>query len=178
MQVFKRFPLLRPLQYLAAPIAKLKALSAMAAAVRDSVLRHIERRSNTEHVDLFDYVLPADRPVPSDKRKLVHIGALAQQMMFAKYGPMSDWYYGTLVFLLEEPEYLHNLPKELRDRFATYHDITSSALASLPILHACLEEALRLLPSNNIDLPRISSGAIIDGHYIFKGVTLPLCSPS
>jgi len=42
------------------------------------VLRRIDRRGNTEHVDLFDYVIPADRPVPSDQRELIHIGALAQ----------------------------------------------------------------------------------------------------
>lgn len=78
MQVFKHFPLLHPLQFLAAPIGKLKALSGMEAAVRDAVLRRIDRRGNTEHVDLFDYVIPADRPVPSDQRELIHIGALAQ----------------------------------------------------------------------------------------------------
>ena len=113
MQVFKRFPLLHPFQYLAAPIAKLKALSGMEAAVRGGVLRRIERRGNTEHVDLFDYVLPADRPVPSDRRELTHIGALAQQMMFANFGPVSDWYYGTLIFLLENPEYLQYLSEEI-----------------------------------------------------------------
>ena len=146
----------------------------MEAAVRDGVLRRIERRGNTEHVDLFDYVLPTDCPIPSDQRELVHIGALAQQMMFANYGPMSDWYYGTLVFLLEEPECLQYLAKEIRDRFEIYQDITASPLASLPILHACLEESLRLLPSNNTGLPRISPGAIIDGHYVPKEVSLPL----
>ncbi len=78
MQVFKRFPLLHPFHYLAAPIGKLKALSGMEAAVRDGVLRRIDRRGNTEHVDLFDYVIPADRPVSSDQRELIHIGALAQ----------------------------------------------------------------------------------------------------
>ena len=36
----------------------------MEAAVRDGVLRRIERRGNTEHAELFDYVLPADCPVP------------------------------------------------------------------------------------------------------------------
>lgn len=177
MQVFKRFPLLHPLQYLAAPVAKLKALSAMEAAVRDGVLRRIERRDNTEHVDLFDYVLPADYPVPSDPRELIHTGALAQQMMFANYGPMSDWYYGTLLFLLDEPECLQSLSKEIRAEFESYHDITSSALASLPLLHACLEESQRLLPSNNTGLPRRSPGALIDGHYIPKGVSPPSCSP-
>lgn len=174
MQVFKRFPLLHPLQYLAAPIANLKALSAMKAAVRDGVLRRIERRGNTKHVDLFDYVLPADHPVPSDERELVHVGALAQQMMFANYGPMSDWYYGTLVFLLEEPECFQYLSKEIRDKFESYHDIKPSALTPLPFLHACLEESLRLLSSNNTGLPRLSPGAVIDGHYIPKGVSPPL----
>ena len=175
MQVFKRFPLLHPLQYLAAPIAKLEALSAMEAAVRDGVLRRIELRGHTEHVDLFDYILPANRPVPSDQRELIHIGALAQQMMFANYGPMSDWYYGTLVFLLEELECLQYLSKEIRDKFESYHDITPGALTSLLYLHACLEESLSLLPSNNTGLPRINPGSIIDGHFVPKGVGFPFC---
>ena len=170
MQVFKRFPLLHPLQYLAAPIAKLKALSAMEAAVRNGVLQRIERRGDTEHVDLFDYVLPDGSPVPSDGRELIQVGALAQQMMFANYGPMSDWYYGTLLFLLEEPECLQNLSKEIRKTFGSYNDITPSCLNSLPILHASLEESLRLLSSNNTGLPRLSPGATIDGHFVPKGV--------
>ncbi|MCJ1386720.1 hypothetical protein MMC17_009846 [Xylographa soralifera] len=170
MQVFKRFPLLHLFQYLAAPVAKLKALSAMEAAVREGVLRRIERRGNTEHVDLFDYVLPADHPVPSDRAELTHIGALAQQMMFANYGPMSDWYYGTLLFLLEEPQCYPILAKDIRAKFESYHDITPSALASLLFLHACLEESLRMLSSNNTGLPRLSPGAVIDGHYVPKGV--------
>ena len=170
MQVFKRFPFLRPLQYLAAPIAKLKALSAMEEAVRKGVLRRIERRGNTEHVDLFDYVLPTDRPVPSDRRELTHIGALAQQMMFTNYNPMADWYYGTLLFLLEESDCLQYSSKEIRDKFESYHEITPNALTSLPFLHACLEESLRLLPSNSTGLPRICPGAIVDGQYIPKEV--------
>ena len=176
MQVFKRFPLLHFLQYLAAPLAKLKALSAMEAAVRDGVLQRIERRGATEHVDFFDYILPTNSPVPSDRRELIHIGALAQQMMFANYGPMADWYYGTLLFLLEEPKCLQALSKMIRDQFESYHDIIPNALASLPFLHACLEESLRLLSSNNTGLPRLSPGATIDGHYIPKGVCLLSCA--
>ena len=171
MQVFKRFPLLHFLQYLAAPMAKLKALSAMETAVRDGVLRRIGRRGSTEHVDLFDYVLPVDSPVPSDRRELIHIGAIAQQMMFANYGPMADWYYGTLLFLLEEPGCLQGLSQMIRDQFENYQDITPTALTSLPFLHACLEESLRLLSSNNTGLPRLSPGASIDGYYVPKGVS-------
>ena len=145
----------------------------MEAAVRDSVLQRVERRGNTEHVDLFDHVLPDNQPVPSNPHQLTHVGALAQQMMFANFGPMSDWFYGTLLFLLEEPECLRHLSIEIRSKFENYHNITPNALASLAFLHACLEESLRLLPSNNTGLPRLSPGAIIDGHDIPKGVSSP-----
>ena len=143
----------------------------MEATVRDGVLRRIERRGTMEHVDLFEYVLPTDCPLPSERHELIHIGALAQQMMFVNYGPMSDWYYGTFLFLLEEPEYLRYLSKEIRSKFESYRDITPNSLASLPFLHACLEESLRLLPSNSTGLPRLSPGAKIDGHYVPKGVS-------
>ena len=95
---------------------------------------------------------------------------LAQQILFANYGSMSEWYYGTLLFFLEESECLGYLSRENRGKSENYHDITPNALASLQYLHACLEESLRLLSSNNTRLPRLSPGALIDGHYIPKGV--------
>ncbi|KAI4264820.1 MAG: hypothetical protein L6R42_000089 [Xanthoria sp. 1 TBL-2021] len=171
MQVFKRFPLLKPFQYLAAPVAKLRVLSAMEAAVRDGVVQRIEMRGQTEHVDLFDYILPSDQPLPSNRRELIHVGSLAQQMMFANYGPMSDLYYGTILFLLEEPNCLEHLSTEIRGQFGGYCDITFSRLTALPYLHSCLEESLRLLPSNNTGWPRFSPGAVIDGNYVPKGVS-------
>lgn len=147
----------------------------MEATVREGVLRRIERRGKTPHVDLFDFVLPLDDPVPTNRRELIHIGAVAQQMMFANFGPMADWYYGTFVFLLQEPEYLRYLCEEVRGKFETYDEIVPSALTatSLPFLHACLEESLRLLPGNNTGLPRLSPGGIVDGHYVPKGVGPP-----
>jgi hypothetical protein len=171
MQVSNRFPLLHPLQYLALPFAKLSNLSVVEAVVRNALLGRIERRGNVEHVDFFDFIVPLDLPVPSDPREQYRIGVLAQQMMFANFGSISDWFYGTLLFLTDETEHLEYLSKEIRDKFESYHDINSSALASLPFLHACLEESLRLLPGNNTGLPRLSPGAIIDRHYVPKGVS-------
>ena len=60
IQVFKRFPLLSPIKYLFAPVKKLSSLAEMESNARKSVLRRIERRGNTPHPDLFEYVLPAD----------------------------------------------------------------------------------------------------------------------
>jgi len=83
---------------------------------------------------------------------------------------MADWFYGTLVYLLEEPTAYRNLVHEIRGKFDSYDDITSTAVMPLPYLHACLEETLRLLPTNLTGLPRYSPGATVDGHYVPKNV--------
>lgn len=85
---------------------------------------------------------------------------------------MGDLFYGTLVLLLESPETHQLLTKEIRETFSEYEDIIQGPrLTSLPYLHACIEETLRMLPSNNTGLTRISPGAMVDGQYIPKGVS-------
>lgn len=170
MQVFKRFPMLHPLQYLFAPFSSLREFLAIEEETRQAVRRRIGLRGKTEHPDFFDHILPPDKPAPDSKRELTHLGSLGMQLTFASWGPMADWFYGTLLFLLDETESYDSLVKEIRGNFRSYDDIVPSALASLPFLHACLEEALRLLPGNNTGLPRYSPGAVIDGHFIPKGV--------
>jgi hypothetical protein len=170
LQVFKRFPLLTPFQYLFAPLGKVRLFSAMETATRESVFKRIDQRGSTEHEDYFDHILPADSTVPTDKGELLHIGSLALQIMFAGWAPMGDLFYSALVLLLEEPACYKILVEEIRGHFDDYTAITPAAIASLPYLHACIEETLRLLPSNLTGLPRISPGAMVDGQHIPKGV--------
>ncbi|KAI9154895.1 putative isotrichodermin c-15 hydroxylase protein [Paramyrothecium foliicola] len=169
MQVFKRFPLIRPVQYLFAPLSKISSLSQMERATKEAVLRRVENRGRLQHMDYFDFVLPIEKPMPTDRREAMHIGSVALQLMFAGFGPMADWYYGIILFLSEEPLCYERAVAEIRTRFKTLDEMTPAALAGLPYIHACLEETLRLLPSNNTGLPRLSPGAIVDGHYIPKG---------
>ena len=178
IQVFKRFPWIKALQYLFAPFGKITLFAAMEKATRESVYRRIDQRGETEHADFFDYILPEDSPVPQDESQLLRIGSLALQVMFAGWGPMADLFYGVIVLLLEEPECCNILTAEIRERFKAYEDITPSALASLPYVNACLEETLRLLPSNNTGLPRISPGAEVDGNYVPKGVCFTIITPA
>jgi cytochrome P450 len=92
--------------------------------------------------------------------------------MFAGWGPMADLFYGAIVLMLENPETQATLTKEIRENFSSYDEIVpGKTLSSLPYLHAVIEETLRLLPSNNTGLPRISPGAKVDGQYIPKGVS-------
>ncbi|KAI1108242.1 cytochrome P450 [Nemania sp. NC0429] len=175
LQVFKRFPLVRPLQYLFAPFGKVRLFSQMEAVTRKSVLRRIEERGSTPHEDYFDHILPPDSETPTDKRELLHIGSVALQVMFAGWGPMGDLFYGMLVLLLEEPAAYEYLVEEIRGNFAEYSSITPATVADLPFTSACVHETLRLLPSNNTGLPRLSPGAIVDGHYIPKGTHVQSC---
>lgn len=177
MQVFKRFPLLHPLQYLFAPFSKLLAFASMEEGTRQAVRRRIERRGATEHVDFFDYVLPpageSMPPTPS-RRDLTIMGSLGLQLSFAAFGTMSDWFYGTIWFLLQEPDCYRELVGEIRSKFQSYAEIIPGALTdrNVPYLRACLEESLRMLPSNATGLPRLSPGAVVDGRYIPQGVIM------
>ncbi|KAK8133654.1 hypothetical protein PG984_005666 [Apiospora sp. TS-2023a] len=176
LQVFKRFPLIKPLQYLFAPFGKITVFSQMEKATRDSVMKRIDQRGCTEHPDYFDYILPVDAPLPTDESELLHIGSVALQVMFAGWGPMGDLFYGTLVFLLENPETHQLLTEEIRESFSEYEDIMQGPkLKSLSYLHACIEETLRMLPNNNTGLPRLSPGAMVDGQYIPKGTHVQSC---
>lgn len=78
--------------------------------------------------------------------------------------------FGLTWNLLKNPACLAELTREVRDAFPKLEDITGDATASLPYLHGCIEEALRLFPPVTFGLPRDSPGALIDGHYIPDGV--------
>jgi Cytochrome P450 len=172
IQVFKRFPLLSPLQFIFLPLGNLKSMMVVEERTRIAVEERIGKRGKLEHIDFVEFFLPEDRPLPKDPRDFKHIGALAMQLGFASFGPISDWFYSTLYFLLEEPECYRLLVGEIRDAIKSYDEITPEALISLPYLQACLEESLRLLPSNNTGLPRFSPGTMVDGQYIPKGVSV------
>jgi cytochrome P450 len=172
IQVFKRFPLLSPFQLLFVPLAKLKSFTAVEERTRIGVKERIDKRGKTEHLDFVEFVLPADSPLPTNRREFTHLGAVAVQFMFANFGPTSDWFYSTIYYLLEEHEFYKLLVEEIRNAFERYEDMTPEALISLPYLYACLEESLRLFNSNSTGLPRICPGAMIDGQYIPKGVKL------
>ncbi|EMR67655.1 putative isotrichodermin c-15 hydroxylase protein [Eutypa lata UCREL1] len=172
IQVFKRFPLLSPIKYLFAPVKKLSSLAEMDSNTRKSVLRRIERRGNTPHPDLFEYVLSADEKPPTSDAELLQLGSVSLQVMLGGFGPMADWYYFTLFLLVNAPECYRILTDEIRTGFENYDDINIQSTANLHYLVACLDETLRMISTNSTGLPRYSPGAVVDGHYIPSGVTV------
>jgi hypothetical protein len=110
--------------------------------------------------------------VPTSKNEPLHIVSIPLQIMLASWGPMAELLYGVLVLLLKNPKTYELLTREIGETFSSYDEIISGPnLTSLTYLHACIEETLRMLPSNNKGLLRVSPGAMVNGQYISGGVS-------
>ncbi|KAJ2985343.1 hypothetical protein NUW58_g5586 [Xylaria curta] len=171
-QVSKRFPILGKLKYMFIPFSRIQSMKAMNKTSREELQRRIEKKGDTENLDFFEQLVPSGRTIPSDPDEFRHLEQVATQLLFAGFEPISSWIYSTLFQLAKHPSCLGILTAEIRNAFDHYDDISSTALAKLEYLNACLEETLRLLPSNNTGLPRVSPGATVDKTYVPPGVTV------
>lgn len=140
----------------------------------NDVRQRIKLQGHTEHLDYFEQLVPAGKPPPEDKKVLFHLENVAGQLLLASWQPLANQFYSILFFLLGEPDAHNALVQEIRSGFAGQTCITAATetLANLKYLQACIQESLRLHQDTVDGLPRISPGAIVDGHYIPQGVSL------
>lgn len=83
---------------------------------------------------------------------------------------------GALSYLFTLPEnrqWRDAAINEVRTHFKKEADIQLNTVGAnvLPILHACIEEALRIHPPASETPPRVSPGACVGGEYVPKGVS-------
>ncbi|KAL8401041.1 hypothetical protein RB594_001170 [Gaeumannomyces avenae] len=77
-----------------------------------------------------------------------------------------------LFFTLSHPRYRtlrDAVSAEVRGSFSVEADVTVRAAKNLPLLHACIEEALRFHPPVGDMPPRVSPGAVVNGQFVPKG---------
>ncbi|KAI1352028.1 cytochrome P450 [Xylaria sp. FL0043] len=170
MQVSKRLPLLTPLAYLAVPLKVIRKVGKTFRMNSEEVQRRIDNYGNTKHPDFMDYMLPSGTSLPVPENLKVHIEQVALQMFIAGFDPIQLVFFSSLFFLMKEPEVLETLVQEIRSTFNSYDEITPDALSTLPYLNACIHETLRVHTPNSTGMPRRSPGAMVDGHYIPKGI--------
>lgn len=77
-------------------------------------------------------------------------------------------------FLLKNPGSYHKLQQEIRGRYQDESEITAMTAQQLPYLQAVISEGLRIYPPGSQGFPRTCPGATIDGHWVPKGVSIPL----
>lgn len=84
---------------------------------------------------------------------------------------------GTLNYLVNNPDKLDILEREIRQRFESQDEITLNALRELEYLYACLSEGLRLCVPTPWIPPRLvpDGGATVCGTWLPGGVSLSHC---
>lgn len=152
------------------PPSLLATLPHTLALNHKEVVARINRRGNTTHLDYFEHLCPPEALEPN-KKELKHMEMVAGQLLSAGYEPISSQFLCTLVFLLQDPICYQHLVEEMR-AFKSSDEINTQSVAHLRLLNACLMETLRMTVIGANGLPRISPGAVIDGHYIEKGITV------
>ncbi|XXG99781.1 hypothetical protein Hte_006122 [Hypoxylon texense] len=118
----------------------------------EDIKQRIACRGKTEHLDYLEQLVPADKPVPEDKKQIYYLENVAGQLLIASWQPLANQFYSLISFLLREPDAYTAL--EIRTAFTDYDAINSETTA------------------DTVDgLPRVSPGTLVDGAYIPSGVT-------
>lgn len=80
---------------------------------------------------------------------------------------------GLTFLLLQHPETIEKLKREVRASFSSVADITVASVARLPYLQACIHEGLRRFPPITSNLPRETreGGAFVAGQFVPEGVS-------
>lgn len=172
IQMSWRFPLLSPIKYLFLLFTAVKPHSHIKDHSRQQLERRIRRKGAVEHLDFFEQIIPEDREPPKERKDMRHLEQVAGQLLLAGYEPPAMWFYFAIYHLLKNPIALDTLSNEIRGAFKSYNDITSGRAAALPYLTACLKESLRMMPSLLSGMPIVSPGAMVDGTFVPKGVSL------
>jgi len=131
------------------------------------VQSRIARRNEIKHVDFFTNLLSEKSRNQSEKFML----AQATLLVIGGSDTTSLFLTGVMYSLLTNPATLKKLQDEVRGAFKDATQIDGTSTLELKYLNAVIEEGLRLLPAIPLGLTRVSPGAIVDGHYIPKGVS-------
>jgi len=140
------------------------------------IAEKVDRRMNyeLERPDIMSHVI-----AQGDKKEGLSDGVIKatfQVLTTAGSETTATALSGTLNYLINEPEKLKELVKEIRGRFGSAEEITIDSVRGCEYLNACLHEGLRLCPPIPWVLPRLvpKGGATVCGVWLPEGVSLPL----
>ncbi|KAJ4387223.1 hypothetical protein N0V93_007812 [Gnomoniopsis smithogilvyi] len=129
---------------------------------------------NYERADFMSYILRANKT--SKELTAAEMTANVALLLDVGSETTASLLSGCLFYVTRDSTILNRLTREIRDVFETSEQITLKRLATLPYLHAVLQEALRLYPPVAGATPRMTppSGASIDGHFVPGNMTVAI----
>ncbi|KAH7410057.1 cytochrome P450 [Phaeosphaeria sp. MPI-PUGE-AT-0046c] len=109
----------------------------------------------TERPDLWTYVTKNSH-IEGQELNLDELHSNGATFMLAGTETTATLLSGLTYILIQNPEKLARLTKEIRSSCRTFDDLTMTNLSQLQYLQACLEEGLRLYPPVPSGLPRVT----------------------
>lgn len=122
--------------------------------------------------DWFSFVIELGR---KDNETKYFYPSQASSLVVGGTEAISQWTAAVLYYLASNPDKAHILQDEVRSAFPGADGDKQIDFESTKTLHylvATVEEGLRIYPPSAFGLPRVSPGAIVDGHHIPKGTTV------
>lgn len=138
------------------------------------IVAKVQRRLNweLERPDIMSHVIGGRKG--EQALEIGVINATFQVLTTAGSETTATVLSGTLNYLVNNPDKLEVLNREIRQRFQSQDEITLDALRELDYLNACLNEGLRLSVPIPWMLPRLvpQGGATVCGNWLPGGVSL------
>jgi cytochrome P450 len=130
--------------------------------------------ASQQRKDTFHYLLNSKDPVTGKGFTTEQLQADSALIIAAGSDGVGLTLAATIFYLICNPSALEKLTAEIRSAFSSADEIANPKLNSLPWLHACIEEALRMNPPKPSSVPRqvLKGGVTIDGRYFPQGATL------
>lgn len=124
--------------------------------------------------DTFHYLLNSKDPITGKGFTTEQLQADSALIIAAGSDGVGLTLSATIFYLLAYPATLSKLTAEIRAAFSSASEIANPKLNSLPYLHACIEETLRMNPPKSSSLPRqvLPGGLTISDTFFPAGVTL------
>lgn len=122
--------------------------------------------------DWFSFVIELGK---KDNETKYFYPSQASSLVVGGTEAISQWTAAVLYYLAANPDKARILQDEVRTAFsgpAGDRDIDFESTKTLHYLVATVEEGLRIYPPSAFGLPRVSPGAVVDGHHIPKGTTV------
>lgn len=122
--------------------------------------------------DWFSFVIELGK---QDNETKYFYPSQASSLVVGGTEAISQWTAAVLYYLACNPDKAKILQEEVRSAFPGPDgdkDIDFESTKTLHYLVATVEEGLRIYPPSAFGLPRVSPGAMVDGHHIPKGTTV------
>ncbi|RJE27118.1 Cytochrome p450 [Aspergillus sclerotialis] len=171
-EIGRRLPLLWPFLLFALPANIKKKFDLFLKYSRDLVRARVARKDEVTREDFFSRLL-SDKSVNKSEEWLI---AQANVLVIAGSDTTATALATITYYLAAHQDKLWHLQQEIRGAFDNLSSLTNDSLQGLPYLNAVIEEGLRICPPTSFGLPRISPGAVVNGHVVPPGTTVSTSS--